>query len=90
MDTLRINKIYSLYEILNDFNRLSVLISLHKNEREIDEIMEITGLSFTIVNHQLYYLIKKEVVSKNNNKYKISNSTLKKIVTRMVEYVDIK
>lgn len=90
MDTLRINKIYSLYEILNDFNRLSVLISLHKNEREIDEIMEITGLSFTIVNHQLYYLIKKEVVSKKNNKYKISNSTLKKIVTRMVEYVDIK
>lgn len=84
-------KIYQLYDIFNDFNRLSILMQLYDEELTINEINERTNIKNIVIFHQLEYLCNKKVVLKkvinNEEKYKIADKTLNKLIGKMINYV---
>lgn len=91
MNEVKMHRVYKLYDIFNDFNRLSILIQLYNEELSIDEISERTNIKNIVIFHQLEYLISKKVVSKKEideiEKYEISDKTLSKLIGKMITYV---
>lgn len=83
----KIVKIYQLYDIFNDFNRLSILMQLYNDELTIEEINKRTNIKNIVIFHQLEYLCNKKVVVKTDDKYKIADKTLNKLIGKMINYV---
>lgn len=85
-----LSKIYNLYEIFNDFNRLRILVIMYNNECTCDDIVSITNLSLVSIMHQLEFLVSKKVVTKlevdGDIKYKISDKKFNRIVYQIVNY----
>ena len=59
MSEITIQKIYSFYEIFNDFNRIRILVCLNNEEMTIDKISKITKLNDTLIYSQLEVIILK-------------------------------
>lgn len=90
-----IQRIYRFYEVINDFNRIRILICLDNEERTIEDISQITGLSIPIVSSQLAYLYSYGIVLKNENEddeykslYKIKDKTMIRIVDNIIKYTN--
>ena len=84
---LELSKIYNLYEIFNDFNRLRMLIIIYNNSYTYDEIISNTSIKSIIVKHELDFLIKKEIVKEVNDKYIICDRMFNKIVAQIITYI---
>lgn len=86
-----VNKIYNLYEIFNDFNRLRILIAMYNLEYTSGDLSNIVGMSQISIMHQLEFLVDKRVVSKSKSgdtiKYKISDKKFNKIVSQITNYL---
>lgn len=91
MGSERESKIYELYEIFNDYNRISILLNLYNEELTVQEIVKRTKLKHTIVFNNLEYLYQRKVLKKieiaNKVTYKISDKTLNKLIGKMTDYV---
>lgn len=82
------SKIYKLYEILNDFNRIRILVSLYKKEKTLKEIKKEIKLSETVVLEQLNYLINSKIIKYQSNEkiFKIVDKKIIKIIKAMLDY----
>ena len=91
MEEERVNRIYKLYDLFNDFNRVYILIELYNNELTVEELNERTNIKNIVIFHQLEYLINKKVVKKKVideiEKYSIVDKTLNKVISNMKNYV---
>ena len=91
MNDVKLHKIYQLYDLFKDFNRLSILLELYDNELSVDEINKNINIESIVIFHQLEYLITKRVVGKYEIdgivKYKITDKTLNKFIGKMRNYV---
>jgi len=92
MEVVKNKRVYELYEIFKDYNRIIILTSLFKNELTIEDLSIKTGISVPVLYHQLEYLISFNIVSKSSYdetfKYKISDKTMNKIIDYMINYVE--
>ena len=83
---LELSKIYNLYEIFNDFNRVRVLVTMYNNSYTCNEITTNSNLKSIIVKHELDFLLKKKIISKIDNKYIISDKKFNKIINQIINY----
>lgn len=85
-----VNKIYNLYEIFMDFNRLRILVAIYGNECTSEELSDSINLNTISIMHQLEFLINKKVIAKleidDTIKYKISDKKFNKIINQIINY----
>ena len=86
-----VNKIYNLYEIFRDFNRLRILVAIYEKECTIKELSDSVNLNIISITHQLEFLIGKKVVTKlevdDITKYKLSDKRFNKIINQIINYI---
>ena len=86
-----VNKIYNLYEIFRDFNRLRILVAIYEKECTIKELSYSVNLNIISITHQLEFLISKKVVTKleveDITKYKLSDKRFNKIINQIINYI---
>ena len=92
MNEISTQKLYSFYEIFNDFNRIRILICLNNKEMTISTISKMTKLNVTIVFSQLEYLsnykIVKKIKDKNKITYKICDKYMVKVIDSIIKYIN--
>ena len=85
-----VSKLYNLYEIFNDFNRLRIIVAMYNGEYTSDDLSNVIGMNSISVIHQLEFLISKKVISKieldNTIKYKISDKRFDRIISQIINY----
>lgn len=85
-----VSKIYNLYEVFKDFNRLRIVLAMYGGEYTNADLSNLVGMNSILVMHQLEFLISKKIISKfeidNIIKYRISDRKFNKIVSQMVNY----
>lgn len=85
-----VSKLYNLYEIFNDFNRLRIIVAMYNGEYTSDDLSNVIGMNSISVIHQLEFLVSKKVISKieldNTIKYKISDKRFDRIISQIINY----
>ena len=93
MSEITIQKIYSFYEIFNDFNRIRILVCLNNEEMTIDKISKITKLNDTLIYSQLEYLrcykIIKKIKDENEITYKICDKYMLRVIDSIIKYIKV-
>ena len=64
MNKINAQKMYTFYEIINDFNRIRILVCLNNEEMTINKISKITKLNDTLIYSQLEYLRGYKIIKK--------------------------
>lgn len=93
MSEVSVQKIYSFYEIFNDFNRIRILVCLNSEEMTIGKISKITKLNATTISSQLEYLRGYKIVIKvkyeNKITYKICDKYMLKVIDSIIKYISV-
>ncbi len=93
MNAISVQKIYSFYEIFNDFNRIRILVCLNNGEMTISKISRITKLNATTISSQLEYLrgykIIKKMKDENKITYKICDKYMLKVIDSIIKYIKV-
>ena len=93
MNEISVEKIYNLYEIFNDFNRIRILVCLDGEEMTIGKISKITKLNVTTISSQLEYLrcykIVKKIKTENEITFKICDKYMLKIIDSIIKYIKV-
>ncbi len=63
MNTMNMKKLAKYFKLLSDGNRLDILRAIGKKERSVTEIINITGLSQTLVSFHLRALREAQMVT---------------------------
>lgn len=93
MNKINAQKMYTFYEIINDFNRIRILVCLNSEEMTVDKISKITNLNVTTISSQLAYLrgykIVKKINYENEITYKICDKYMLKIIDSIIKYISV-
>ena len=93
MNKINAQKMYTFYEIINDFNRIRILVCLNSEEMTVDKISKITNLNVTTISSQLAYLRDYKIVKKINYEneitYKICDKYILKIIDSIIKYISV-
>lgn len=93
MNKINAQKMYTFYEIINDFNRIRILVCLNSEEMTVDKISKITNLNVTTISYQLAYLRDYKIVKKINYEneitYKICDKYILKIIDSIIKYISV-
>lgn len=88
----RQRKVYELYELFNDYNRITILLNLYNEEITVDDLVLKTNLNYAIVLNNIEYLCSSKVLKKKEidekSLYEISDKTLNKLIGKMLKYVE--
>ena len=85
MNKINAQKMYTFYEIINDFNRIRILVCLNSEEMTVDKISKITNLNVTTISSQLAYLRNYE----NEITYKICDKYMLKIIDSIIKFISV-
>lgn len=92
MNEISMQKLYSFYEIFNDFNRIRILICLNNKEMTVSKLSKITKLNVTTIFSQLEYLCNYKTVKKikdeNKITYKICDKYMVKVIDSVIKYIN--
>ena len=85
-------KIYELYEIFNDYNRITILLNLYDSEITIEELVDKTKLNYAVVFNNIEYLCSSKVLRKKVTDekavYKINDKSLNRLIGKILNYVE--
>ncbi len=87
-----VEKLAKVLKILGDPNRLNIVMSIGKDSRSVTEIINVTGLSQTLVSFHLKALRTATIVKTERNGpfifYNLSDKTLVDILDELSDIVD--
>ena len=93
MNKINAQKMYTFYEIINDFNRIRILVCLNSEEMTVDKISKITNLNVTTISSQIAYLrgykIVKKINYENEITYKICDKYMLKIIDSIIKFISV-
>lgn len=93
MNEISVKKLFSFYDIFNDFNRIRILVCLNGEEMAVDKISKITELKVTTITSQLEYLCGYKIVKKikdgNKIKYKICDKYMLKVIDSIIKFISL-
>lgn len=92
--TIGIEKLARLLKVLGDTNRLGIVITIGINSRSVTELINITGLSQTLVSFHLRALREADIVKTKREGpfiyYSLSNPSLMDIVDDLSKMINKK